>query len=430
MRIVMEPSEYTLLNIGDTAMLEVAFARLRALFPDATIEVFTDDAKRLVSYCPSAVPLNIRGREIWLRDGYLFAWLYRLLSKNGITVHLRELERSLRRRWPSFAALPIRLRAKLTSGDSEDVNAYLRSISKADLMVVSGMGGITDVFKDYALEVLDNLALAIRRGIPTAMFGQGIGPIQDPTLKARAKEVLPSVDLIALRERRAGGPLLELLGVPSNRVLITGDDAIEIAYRSRAGELGNALGINLRAACYSEVDHRFIEEMRPVIQKAATMRKVPIIPIPISQIPGEDDALTIERLMTGCHEMSDARERAVTRSQVLERIRGCRVVVTGSYHAGVFALAQGVPVVGLAKSDYYCDKFLGLADQFGTGCEVVLLKDSGWPIKFTTAIDRLWQLAEQMRFELLDAAAHQLELSRAAYQHFHRLMSSKLINAV
>ena len=430
MRIVMEPSEYTLLNIGDTAMLEVAFARLRALFPDATIEVFTDDAKRLVSYCPSAVPLNLRGREIWLRDGYLFAWLYRLLSKNGITVHLRELERSLRRRWPSFAALPIRLRAKLTSGDSEDVNVYLRSISKADLMVVSGMGGITDVFKDYALEVLDNLALAIRRGIPTAMFGQGIGPIQDPTLKARAKEVLPSVDLIALREGRAGGPLLELLGVPSNRVLITGDDAIEIAYRSRAGELGNALGINLRAARYSEVDHRFIEEMRPVIQKAATMRKVPIIPIPISQIPGEDDALTIERLMTGCHEMSDVRERAVTRSKVLERIRGCRVVVTGSYHAGVFALAQGVPVVGLAKSDYYCDKFLGLADQFGTGCEVVLLKDSGWPIKLTTAIDRLWQLAEQMRSELLDAAAHQLELSRAAYQHFHRLMSSKLINAV
>ena len=30
-----------------------------------------------------------------------------------------------------------------------------------------------------------------------------------------------------------------------------------------------------------------------------------------------------------------------------------RLVITGSYHAGVFALAQGVPVLALAKSAYY-----------------------------------------------------------------------------
>src|SRR5688572_31958055 len=60
MRIVVEPSDYVLLNLGDTAMLEIAFARLRAMFPEAVIEVFTDDTERLAQYCPTAVPVNIR----------------------------------------------------------------------------------------------------------------------------------------------------------------------------------------------------------------------------------------------------------------------------------------------------------------------------------------------------------------------------------
>jgi polysaccharide pyruvyl transferase WcaK-like protein len=49
----------------------------------------------------------------------------------------------------------------------------------------------------------------------------------------------------------------------------------------------------------------------------------------------------------------------------------CRVVVTGSYHAGVFALAQGIPVVATAASRYYHDKFSGLADLFGGGGDIV-----------------------------------------------------------
>ena len=46
-------------------------------------------------------------------------------------------------------------------------------------------------------------------------------------------------------------------------------------------------------------------------------------------------------------------------------IARCRLVVTGSYHAALFALSMGVPAIGIATSRYYEDKFLGLADQFG-----------------------------------------------------------------
>jgi colanic acid/amylovoran biosynthesis protein len=151
-----------------------------------------------------------------------------------------------------------------------------------------------------------------------------------------------------------------------------------------------------------------------------------MIPVPISRVPREDDAVTIQRLIAGYNQVSGSVSDPDTFSKVIEQIRDCRVVVTGSYHAGVFALAQGIPVVGLAKSDYYRDKFLGLADQFGTGCESVFLTDPQWPGTLAAAIDKMWQLAEQARPQLLDAARRQVELSRAAYQHFRELISSQV----
>ena len=426
MRILMQPSGYHLLNMGDTAMLKVATARLSALFPQAVIQTFTHDPHRLASYCPNVIPLSAWVQESWFKDGYLFGSLYRVLSNNQFTEQLRELERGLRRRWPSLVELPIRLRSKLAGLRGEGGNSYLDSLLNADLLVMSGMGGITDAYRQYAFGVLDTLGLAIQHGIPTAMFGQGIGPIQDAKLMARAREILPYVDLIALREDRVGRPLLDSLGVPSSRILTTGDDAIELAYQPLPVGFGKALGVNVRASRCSEVDHGLIDQIRVVLQSAAKAQKAPMIPIPISRVPREDDAVTIRRLIAGYNQVSGSVSDPDTFSKVIEQIRDCRVVVTGSYHAGVFALAQGIPVVGLAKSDYYRDKFLGLADQFGTGCESVFLTDPQWPGTLAAAIDRMWQLAEQVRPRLLDAARRQVELSRAAYQHFRELISSQV----
>jgi polysaccharide pyruvyl transferase WcaK-like protein len=350
--------------------------------------------------------------------------LYQVSSGGQVSKQLRELERGLRRRWPSLASLIIRLKRKRQGIGSEDLNTYLEAVSKADLVVVSGMGGITDTFPDYAFGVLDTLGLAIRSGTLTAMLGQGIGPLRNPRLRARAKTILPHVNFISLRESRAGAPLLASLGVSSDRVLTTGDDAIELAYQSRSEQLGRGLGVNLRAAYYSEVDQYLIKRIRPVLQKIAEIHQALMIPIPISRVPGEEDAITIRQLMTGYPYISGNEEDLDTQSKVIEQIRRCRVVITGSYHAAVFALAQGIPAVGLAKSDYYVDKFLGLAEQFGTGCEVVILKDAQFSGKLVIAIEKAWKSAEQVRPRLLEAAARQVELGHAAYQRVRELIHS------
>jgi polysaccharide pyruvyl transferase WcaK-like protein len=424
MRILVEPSDYTLFNIGDTAMLQVAVRRLSVLFPNASIQVFTDDPAGLAFYCPTAIPLNTRGRRTWLADGYLFNHLYHVLSNGRVTTPLRELEKGFRRRLPSLAKFIIRLKRKYQGIGSEDLNDYLRAVSKADLVVVSGMGGITDTFQDYAFGVLDTLELAIRSGIPTAMLGQGIGPLRNPKLKARAKAILPHVNFISLRESRTGAPLLASLGVSSDRVLTTGDDAIELAYRSHSDQVGRGLGVNLRAASYSEVDRYLIEQLRPILQDAARRHQAAMITVPISRVPGEEDVVTIRQLMTGYPYILDNAEDLDTQPKVIEQVRRCRIIVAGSYHAAVFALAQGIPTVGLANSDYYFAKFFGLADQFGTGCEVISLSDAQLPKKLALAIDRAWESAESIKPQLLKAAAQQVELSRAAYQRIYEMVLS------
>ena len=102
---------------------------------------------------------------------------------------------------------------------------------------------------------------------------------------------------------------------------------------------------------------------------------------------------------------------------------GCRAVVTGSYHAGVFALSQGIPVVGLAKSPYYRQKFAGLAAQFGEGCRVVGLPRGA--AELSADIFRAWQDAPRLRPRLQERAREQAEDSRRAYLRLKELFDSR-----
>jgi colanic acid/amylovoran biosynthesis protein len=420
-KILVEPSDYTFFNIGDTAMLQVAVRRLKVLFPDSSVRVFTDDPEGLKYYCPDAMPLWIPERSA----RYSLAPVYEFLERDGLTKYSCRFVRTFRQRVPLLARHVMARILSQSTSLSKERQHYLRAVAEADLVVVSGMGGLTDSFLTYAHGLLDTLGLAIYLGVPTAMFGQGMGPIKDPQLVSHTSEILPYVTLFSLREGRAGPPLLRSLGVPAERVLVTGDDAIEAAYRWRPKDLGDGLGLNLRAADYSQVDQIHIENIRPVIQNFATSRNAPIVPIPISRVSGEEDMVTIRQLVTGYQHVIGIDGEFDTQEEVLRQVLRCRVVVTGSYHAAVFALGMGIPAVGLAKSEYYVDKFLGLAELFTRGCQVVLLDDPQMRARLQAAIETLWESADSVRPELLTAAEHQIELGHAAYQRLWKIAGRK-----
>jgi len=424
MRILVENGCYHLRNMGDVAMLQVTVSRLSHLWPEARIEVLTNAPDLLAMYCPDAHPVAARGRRAWFADRTLFGVLYRLASSR-VVHHLSRLERWIWYTYPSLAYRWVRLKARRrTKRNFQDLQTFLEAIFVADLVVVSGGGDLNDAFKPYAITLLHLLGTVIRRGIPTAMFGQGVGPIQNPELRDWAKAILPSVDLIAVRESRAGPALLSSLGVAPDRVVTTGDDAIELAYEARAEQLGAGIGVNLRVAEYSEVSSNAIELVRNALHKAAMKYHTPLIPLPISFHPRESDVKTIRHLLTGYDDHSDGGQSLNTPAKVIEEVKRCRVVVTGSYHPAVFALSQGIPVVGLAKSAYYTDKLLGLAEQFGTGCQVISLSDERLQEKLETAIDKAWESARRVRSPLLEAARAQIAQGYAAYQRVYEIVTA------
>jgi colanic acid/amylovoran biosynthesis protein len=348
--------------------------------------------------------------------GALHPGIYRRLP-DKLRVLFRILQRALKSSYPGIAKQLARL--KLRSLAPEDLGAldrYIEAISHADLVIVTGMGGITDTFAEYAFGLLGTIDLAIARGAMTALVGQGIGPLVSPDLVAIARRVLPKVDFISLREGLHSLPLLQTLGVPLDRVVTTGDDAIEMAYERHSELIGTNLGINVRRTSYSAIGLSDIERLRPIIVRVVQLLRCSVICVPVSQHAGESDSQSFGDLLGSLVACSDKGETIRTPMGLIDQIRRCRLVIAGSYHAGVFALAQGVSVIGLAANDYYTQKFEGLAHQFGLGCEVIRINEDGYQEKLSSAALRMWKVAEDVRPQLLDRAAQQVRSSRAAYE--------------
>ena len=418
MRILVEPGCYDSLNMGDVAMLQVLVHRLRHLWPKATIQVLTDDPERLLDYCPKVEPIHALGRRIWFQDGGLFSPLHKLLPET-LSLPLLDVEGRVRRHYPAQFERFLRFKKRLLRQDCGSLTTFLSAVDEADLIVVSGQGSINDSFHAHALNVLDVLGMAIRRGTPTALFGQGLGPLANRRLRTRVKAILPVVSGLALREGRSALPLLDSLKIDRSSVVVTGDDAIELAYSVRTDKLGKAIGVNLRVSSYSNVGEDLLEKVGAVLHRVASKHEAPLVPVPIAINDEVSDVRTIQRLVDEGDQTYESEAGPLTPLQVITRISRCRLVVAGSYHAAVFALAQGIPTVCLANSTYYVDKFMGLANQFGTGCTVIV-DGARLSEKLEAALEDSWRLAESTRRPLLDAAARQIEASRDAYYKFYQ----------
>src|ERR1700722_1545999 len=94
MRILIEPSDYVLHNVGDMAMLRVAVSRLAAMWTEALIQVLSDEPERLQTFCPEAAPLRSGGREQWLANSFLPIRLRPYVSQEfpiSLRIHAPEL---------------------------------------------------------------------------------------------------------------------------------------------------------------------------------------------------------------------------------------------------------------------------------------------------------------------------------------------------
>jgi colanic acid/amylovoran biosynthesis protein len=396
-RILIDQSGYDLLNLGDVAMLQSCVIRLQMQWPNAEIMVMAHEPERLAAYCPGTIAIRT------IAD----LPLARLLPRRTRLA----TEQAWKMTAPYFYR-PVGRGAAIASQSRTTIQA----VRSADLVVASGGAYVTDTWWWHAAGVLSLLSLAQRLGKPTAMFGQGIGPITLHALRTQTRTVLPRLTTLSLREDQTGLALALSLGVQPDTIMVTGDDALELIGHSRVAD-GNALGISVRVSNYAGVNLTAAAAIRDVVLEMATALDAPIVALPVSQHAADADAL---RLLFGREQCSHdvLADDVRTPEALVSAAANCRVIVTGSYHAAVFGLAQGVPTVCVTKSPYYDAKFNGLQALFPGVCLVVSLDVPGSQEFLRTAIQQAWQLPFSARVTARDTATRLRQAGREAYAKF------------
>lgn len=429
-KILIDNSSYHLRNMGDVAMLNIAITRLFKLWPQAQLTVFTEDPYQLASINGSIKPISMKGRRQWLQRDNVLGGLHHFIP-NKLLSKLYSFEAFLRRTWPSVTRSWIARRLEKREVDCTPMQDYFEAIQNCDLLIATGGGYITDAFESHAIEVLETACLAKYYQKPVAFLGQGLGPITQEKLKNSVLKILPKIDLLLLREGILGKKITRDNAISDDKVIVSGDDALELAYLNRPNKLGNLIGLNLRIADYSGLDNEKARSIvRQVIEIAIELKDNVILPIGISQHDTEMDAETSAQIVNelGGVLATFGSPNPDSILDVIKEIGRCRVVITVSYHAGVFALSQGIPIIALAPSAYYSAKLLGLSSQFGSACQVVELDSPLWPQQLNNAIRNAWKNAEHSSPELLKAAQEQLEIQSKAYQRLTTLVNCDDIN--
>jgi polysaccharide pyruvyl transferase WcaK-like protein len=413
--IFLDHSGHALTNLGDVAMLQAAVSRLAARFPGREVRVPTSAPDRLARFCPEASALPSEGLRALAGLGYL-PFRHRLPRR--MAAGAARLEARLRGRRPEWLdGLALR-RGAPGSAERGAAGEILDALGRSALFVAGGGGYLTDAFPEKAWSALTLLRRAQRRGIPTALVSQGVGPLEEPALRALASRVLADVDCVALREGRTGPALLALLGVDPRRVVVTGDDAVEAARSAPRRSEAAAIGVNLRSASYAGLDGDASARLGAALRRLGAELAATLVPIPIALDDAGPDAEAVRRAIG---ETGPAEAEPSDPAGAIARASRCRVVVTASYHAAVFALAQGIPAVGVSRTRYYDGKLEGLADLFGSGARVVRLDEGGWEEELASAVRGLWAEAPALRAGLAAAAADQVRRQHDAYDRIAAL---------
>jgi polysaccharide pyruvyl transferase WcaK-like protein len=407
-RILVDQSGYALLNIGDMAMLQACVRRLQDLWPNADVQVFTESPERLEQSCRgvTAVAPTIMGRR-------------------AASVAPLSLQRASEQMCKIVMPFLARSKRRSASADlSSEPCRVLEAVRQADLVVSSGGGFINDVFWMHGASVLSVMAMAQRLGTPTAMFGQGIGPLTHPVLTRLVTLTMPRLLVIGLREGLASVPLLKAHRVEQEGIQVTGDDGLLLATMTERPPTGTAIGLNVRVASYSGVDRSVASQAVAVTSESARRRGVTAFFLPVSHDKPDSDLKAIRTCGTRRgnklpkHEFPDIQ----TPEELAKHAARCRVIVTGSYHAAVFGLAAGVPAVCITNSRYYDLKFKGLGAQFPGGCQLVR-PGPLFERELSDAIDRAWETSETDRDCIHSAAVAQVAKADQIYKRFNSLVA-------
>ncbi|HAV12564.1 MAG TPA: hypothetical protein DCX06_03555 [Opitutae bacterium] len=403
-------------------MLQAACSEMLRIHPDAQLRVFTTEPERLAKLCSGVEPISPAGQAAWLA-AKCFRVPQRILPPT-LRDYVYNKEKDYKFSQPAKALEAMQARRNFGSQQAALVESWLNAIEWADVVVSTGGGYFTDDFGAHLEGILHTLRWAHFKQRPTALLGQGLGPLTILRLRRMAGASLRAAQSVSLRESLDGLEFGESLGCDTTRWKVTGDDAFALLTSERQTSWrGNTLGINLRVAAYAGIDEGGIKALSASLEATRLALDAAWMPLPVDLCPTRGDGPQTMSLLAGDTLSSDYQLPDLPQDLVA-LVACCRTVVTGSYHAAVFALARGIPVVALAANAYYESKFKGLADFFPEGIRILNHTRSGFSENLIEAVRIQWEMPPSRRKILIEQSHRIAKSVKTAYHDLFKGLSS------
>jgi polysaccharide pyruvyl transferase WcaK-like protein len=255
----------------------------------------------------------------------------------------------------------------------------------AAAVVIAGGGNLSQSWPALVCERVALSRLARRHGVPVVLTGQSIGPRFGPEVRPLVAELLAGAALVGVRERWSHA-LAQLLGVPSERIVLGEDDAVALCRDappadaladapSRIGEAEeerspfiavtlNDLGdlpLTALAVQLAELSHVCGAGV-VLVPHAGDLGGAPVADVAAShRVAAAFDARLAEL-------GSDRKAVVVPLPSAPEAIGYCRraeLVISSRYHPVVFAGSCRTPMLFLHQDDYTAMKGIGALGHFG-----------------------------------------------------------------
>lgn len=275
-------------------------------------------------------------------------------------------------------------------------------------------------------------AAASRRAVPTGLLGSGVGPIGKGLRRRILVDLLLGSTVVMLRDGRSADMAHKLTG---RRFEVCGDPALVWLYNSTDGadrqkaEITNGesppVGLAIRDWPLHEYGQGLVTsasrdslEHELDLFVSSNLDRYDFQPINMGVVPIGGDDRRVQRRLLGPGVSSETRLTSYpTPDSILATVSRCQAVVAMRFHASLFSLAAGTPVVAI---DYTLGgKLAALADQFPDSM-ILLDPRSLTATKLSNAVDKMLQRGSKPDLSRT-AVATRCQLSSA----LNRLLGSK-----
>lgn len=257
----------------------------------------------------------------------------------------------------------------------DPARAVIAAVRDADAVAIAGGGNMASIWPLHIYERACLGRLAALFGRPLVVSGQTIGPELTGGDRALVGDLLSSARLVGLRES-ASARLVADLGVPAAITRSTIDDASFVGLASpqpRDGARAPYVLVTLARHLGGVEPSSFAAALAQTLDRVASAAGLEIVFLAhfASLVVGDERGDSVEHrrvidaLAARGSDVPWRIEPTTTSAAAADVARSASLVVTSRYHPAVFAVAAGVPTIGIAVDEYTRVKLTGALGNFG-----------------------------------------------------------------